>query len=318
MMGASKNFPLQGLDAFFHSLQDRLEGAGFHPALSLSGPFGVGKKTLAYSLARGFLCATPGKLGGCGTCPSCRDVDRGMSVDLLVLERPVGKRNIPVKMVRELLGSMQIASQGDHGKVALLLGAEALGIEGQNSLLKGLEEPEGGNRWILTTTRPEALLPTVRSRVQQLQIPLLPLSAVKESLVSLRGILPADADFLAELSGGSLGKAYWVLDHFGSDWKSLLLPLKECCEPDRSRGPDLAIALEEILQKVPIEGGASEKRSFLDALFQLLTEILRQMGRFEACDRVLEARELLSRSIPLTPVLRKLAVDLSMNPDLNG
>jgi hypothetical protein len=301
---------LQGLDSFLAALKCRFEGPGLHPALCLSGPFGVGKKSLAFYLARGFLCETRGSLGGCGNCVSCNKLDQNISSDLLVLERPLGKRNIPVKMVRELLSSMQISSRGGRGKVALLLGAEALNLEGQNSLLKGLEEPEGGNRWILTTTRPEALLPTVRSRVERLQIPLLSPSVVRDCLMSLRDLNPGEATFLAELVGGSLGKAFWILDSFGGDWLPLLLPLKECCDPTAPNRPDLALTLEQILQKAPLEGGASEKKFLLDFLLQLLTEFLRQGGWIEACSKVLDARELLARGVPLTPVLRLLAIDL--------
>ena len=83
-------------------------------------------------------------------------------------------------------------------RVAIVLQAEKLGLEAANALLKTLEEPGRHFHWILTTTHPESLLPTVRSRCVALPLPREPRAERTASWES-RGFAPEDAADLADL-----------------------------------------------------------------------------------------------------------------------
>lgn len=175
-------------------------------ALLISGPRGVGKRTLAQRLARGILCTTASRSGGCGGCGSCQRVDLGEHPDLHRLERPAGKTRIPVGEVRDLLQALSRASLEGRGRVALLMGVEDLGIEGQNALLKTLEEPFAGTWLLLTTARPEALLDTVRSRVHRQGLPPLSDAEMMEYLDHI-GTGELSREDLLSISGGRPGRA---------------------------------------------------------------------------------------------------------------
>jgi DNA polymerase III subunit delta' len=175
-------------------------------ALLISGPRGVGKRSLTHRLARGLLCSTFQRTSGCGSCGSCQRVDLGEHPDLHILERPVGKTKIPVADVRSLLEALSRASLEGRGRVALLSGVEDLGTEGQNALLKTLEEPFPGTWLLLTTSRPETLLDTVRSRVHRLGLP--PLGAEDmRAFLSLVGTGELGLEDLLAVAEGSPGRA---------------------------------------------------------------------------------------------------------------
>lgn len=95
-------------------------------------------------------------------CGSCRRVLDGFHPDFLTVE-PEGVQ-IRVDRVREAIAFGAGRPYESARRVARILRADLLGVEGANALLKSLEEPGARFRWILTTTRPESLLPTIRSR----------------------------------------------------------------------------------------------------------------------------------------------------------
>ena len=91
-------------------------------------------------------------------------------------------------------------------KVAILLDADLLRVEAANAFLKLLEEPAPAAVLILTTTRPDRVLPTILSRCQKVRFDVLPDEAVARALVERGGVAPADAPTLARMAGGSVSR----------------------------------------------------------------------------------------------------------------
>ncbi len=173
----------------------------------ISGPEGSGKHTLARLLAAALMCTESGK--PCLTCPACRKIMAGLHPDFITVEDPEHK-NVAVKIIRQVRDEMYIRPNEGNYKIYFL--PQSLGLEGQNALLKILEEPPSYGVFMLLTENSEALLPTVRSRCVELK--LLPL---EESTLrsALRKAFPdADDNTLSAAisrSGGYLGQAKTLL-----------------------------------------------------------------------------------------------------------
>jgi DNA polymerase-3 subunit delta' len=130
---------------------------------------GASEKTLeatSLSLAARLLCAGDDRER---RCESCRRVLHGFHPDLLSIE-PEGVQ-IRIDRVREAIAFGAGRPYESTRRVVRVSRAELLGPEAANALLKTLEEPGARLHWILTTRRPESLLPTVRSRCLSLAVP---------------------------------------------------------------------------------------------------------------------------------------------------
>ena len=174
----------------------------------ISGPEGSGKHTLARLLAAAILCGK--SAAPCGSCTPCRKVFGGNHPDFITVTDPEHK-NIAVKIVREIRDEMFIRPNEADYKIYLF--AQDLGTEGQNALLKVLEEPPSYGVFMLLTDNPEKILPTVRSRCTELNLTALPEAALK---ASLRQRFPEaaqeDVDAAIARSGGFLGQAIKILE----------------------------------------------------------------------------------------------------------
>ena len=174
----------------------------------ISGPKGSGKHTLARLLACALMCeSTPRP---CGTCPGCRKIMAGTHPDFITVEDPEHK-NLPVRMVREARESMFI--RPNEGQRKIYLFPQEMGIEGQNALLKILEEPPSYGVFLILSDNPEKLLPTVHSRCTELA-----LSAVDPAVLRpwLAAKFPAatEEELTAAIrrSGGYPGGALEILE----------------------------------------------------------------------------------------------------------
>jgi hypothetical protein len=126
-------------------------------------------------------------------CSSCRRVFAGLHPDLFPVEAEgVGIR---VDRIREALAFGAGRPYEAARRVAIVSRAELLGLEAGNALLKALEEPGKHLHWILTTTRPEALLPTILSRCAMAPIPS-PSRGQKRAVWRERGFSAEDAEDL--------------------------------------------------------------------------------------------------------------------------
>lgn len=174
----------------------------------ISGPEGSGKHTLAKLLASAILCKKEN--APCGSCGVCRKVEEGNHPDFITVTDPEHK-NIAVKIVRAIRDDMFILpNEADH---KIYLFAQDMGIEGQNALLKVLEEPPSYGVFILLTDNAEKILPTVRSRCTELTMTALPPEVLRRQLRQrFPDAAQEDLEAATVRSGGFLGQAQKILE----------------------------------------------------------------------------------------------------------
>ncbi len=174
----------------------------------ISGPEGSGKHTLARLLSAAALCQ--GEERPCNACRDCRKIFADTHPDVRYVVDPEHK-TIPVSMVRDIREDAFIKPNEGARKVYIF--PQELRIEGQNTLLKILEEPPAYGVFILLTDNPEKLLPTIRSRCTELRLTALPEALL---LSQLQSRFPREStenlQAAALRSGGYLGQAIALLE----------------------------------------------------------------------------------------------------------
>jgi DNA polymerase-3 subunit delta' len=190
-----------------------VDGGQLHHSLLFHGPEGVGKRRMALRLAM-YRCCPQREGGGkdCGgVCPSCSRMAQGKHPDLTELA-PEEKLNglIKIDPVTDLIRQAQFRPYEAPGRTFLFDGAERMTAEAANALLKTLEEPPSSSLFILIASRPDSLLPTIRSRCQGFRFRPFPPRRLEEALVQAFGIPAAEARLRARLAEGSLGRALSV------------------------------------------------------------------------------------------------------------
>ena len=174
----------------------------------ISGPEGSGKKTLARLLAAAMVCTSPNK--PCGECNACRKVLNNTHPDFITVTDPEHKA-VAVRIVRQVREEMFIRPNEADKKIYLF--PQELNTEGQNALLKILEEPPPYGVFLLLTDNPQKVLPTVRSRCVELPLTALPIPLLKNQLLQLfPQSQPQDVEAAIARSGGWLGQAKTLME----------------------------------------------------------------------------------------------------------
>lgn len=187
-----------------------------HATLIL-GPRGVGKKYLGRLLAQSIFCE--GDEPPCGQCEPCKFLTAGAVFgenhpDYVEVE-PEGP-SIKKSVIEDMIYRAQTKPYSGSVKVFLIDEFDRVTKEGQNALLKTLEEPLPGVYFILLSTFEDKILPTIHSRCRIIHCYPLTEETIKEALV-YRGVDPTIAQRAAFLSGGSFSRA---LIHSGDQVKS--------------------------------------------------------------------------------------------------
>ncbi|HMB79400.1 MAG TPA: DNA polymerase III subunit, partial [Vicinamibacterales bacterium] len=160
-------------------LSRSVAGSTLPPSLLFAGPAGVGKHLAALAVAQALNCLDVKQLAGsgfkvpgsgvdaCGVCPACTRIARGVHPDVLFVS-PGDSGAIKIDQVRDIVDRAQYRPFEGRRRVVIIDDADALAPPAQNALLKTLEEPPPSSVFILVTSRPDVLLPTVLSRCPQL------------------------------------------------------------------------------------------------------------------------------------------------------
>jgi DNA polymerase-3 subunit delta' len=166
-----------------------------------TGPPGPGRSDAARAFAAALLCEN----GGCGSCPSCRQVRAGTHADLLLV-KPDGL-SYGVKQTRDLVLKAAGAPSGGRWLVVLFEDADRCTEQAANALLKAIEEPAPRTVWLLCAPSAEDLVTTIRSRCRVMTLRVPPSEAVASVLVSSGGIDPASALQAAKAAQGNIERA---------------------------------------------------------------------------------------------------------------
>jgi len=193
-------------------IETAFAGGRLPHGLLLHGPDGVGKEHFAAVLAAGLFCS--GRRAGltpCGACPECALSRAASHPDLHWLRRPEDKKSIGVDIVREACEQLAMTSMRGGYRVAIITPAHLMTHNAMNALLKTLEEPAPRTLLVLITSRPSALLATLRSRCQRVEVPRPPAAQSSQWLASQLG--DAAPARLLELAGGAPLKALALAPH---------------------------------------------------------------------------------------------------------
>jgi len=196
------------------ALSHALDNQRLHHAYLFTGTRGVGKTTIARILARAVNCEQGISRTPCGKCQACVEISQGRFVDLLEVDAATNTR---VDEMRALLENAMYAPTAGRYKVYVIDEVHMLSTSAFNAMLKTLEEPPGHVLFILATTDPQKIPPTVLSRCLQFALRQLPPDQLADHLAHILSeekiaFEPGALRLLAKAARGSVRDALSLTD----------------------------------------------------------------------------------------------------------
>jgi DNA polymerase III subunit delta' len=200
---------LIGHGAHVHFIGRSLERGVLPQSLLLTGPSSVGKTTLARMIGAALECEAPAP-GACGACGPCRKAERMIYPDLKevhlgLTDKGKLRTEIVVDQIRdEILEPLSLPPYEGKKLVFLIEPADALNLNAQNALLKSLEEPPSYAQFLLVTANASGLLPTIRSRCQEISLQPVPAAEMAHAL-DAKGVSGEERELALAMAGGCPG-----------------------------------------------------------------------------------------------------------------
>ena len=332
---------IRGQDHVVRALRSAVRDDRVSHAYLFSGPRGTGKTSSARILAKALNCAAPVDGEPCGICTSCVEITQGSSLNVHELD---AASNNGVDAMRDLVAHASLGTPG-RWKVYIVDEVHMLSTAAANALLKTLEEPPSHVVFVLATTDPQKVPPTIRSRTQHLEFRLLgaeTLHSLVES-VNEEAALGLDADALeaaVRRGRGSARDALSALDQVaaagsadaarpelaqviealaGADVSQVLVALSALVAG--GWGPQqLATELIDDLRQVFLSALAPELCAASGSSLERFTAVAEAMG----LPRVVRSIEILGhalvdiREAPDAQVVLEIAVVRAVRPDLDS
>ena len=207
---------LVGQEAIATTLTNAILSAKIAPAYLFTGPRGTGKTSSARILAKSLNCLqgnqpTPSP---CGVCEICQGITKGYSTDVIEID---AASNTGVDNIRELIERAQFAPMQCRYKVYVIDECHMLSTAAFNALLKTLEEPPKHVVFVLATTDPQRVLPTIISRCQRFDFRRIQLEAMVKHLTHIAdkesiNISHDSLTLVGQIAQGGLRDAESLLD----------------------------------------------------------------------------------------------------------
>ncbi|HNR31837.1 MAG TPA: DNA polymerase III subunit delta' [Candidatus Hydrogenedentes bacterium] len=181
------------------------------------GPDGVGKRLAAAEMAKAVNCTGGQGDDACDTCLPCRKTEQGNHPDVMYLVPVKRARIINVEAIDSVNEMASLRPYEGARRVFIFEDADRMNAPAQNHFLKTLEEPPGNALFLLVTASPRALLPTIRSRCQQVRFGALRPETVAALLLERRDLPRETAGAIAALSQGQMARALSLVDSDNRD-----------------------------------------------------------------------------------------------------
>ena len=332
---------IRGQDHVVRALRSAVRDDRVSHAYLFSGPRGTGKTSSARILAKALNCEAPVDGEPCGVCTSCVEITQGSSLNVHELD---AASNNGVDAMRDLVAHASLGTPG-RWKVYIVDEVHMLSTAAANALLKTLEEPPSHVVFVLATTDPQKVPPTIRSRTQHLEFRLLGAETLHGLLESVNeeAALGLDADALeaaVRRGRGSARDALSALDQVVASGSAdaarpeLAQVLDALADGDVSQvlvalsallaggwGPQqLATELIDDLRQVFLAALAPELCAASGSSLERFTALAEAMG----LPRVVRSMEILGhalvdmREAPDAQVVLEIAVVRAVRPDLDS
>ena len=260
------------------------------PAVLMAGPAGIGKRRTAMAVAQAMNCLQPQSSAeferdACGECAACKRIARLVHPDVIVIE-PGDSGSIKIEQMRDVIDRSQYRPFEGRRRAVIIDEADAAGADAQSALLKTLEEPPSASVFILVSSMPDALLPTVLSRCPRLRFGPLTPAEVARVLMQDHGYSEQDARAAAADADGSIGRA---LESRSED----LTEAREAAErilQETARNIDPVKRIHLARDLTEGKGTPAEERNRLAVQLRSLGSLLRDVGIIASgADRVMLA-----------------------------
>ncbi len=266
-------------------LSRSIAGGTLPQSLIFSGSEGVGKRLAAVAVAQALNCTNIGgvrlqpdrpsgeRADACGECSACKRIARGVHGDVLMV-KPGDTGVIKIDQAREVIDRAMYRPFEGRRRVTIIDDADAMAGPAQNALLKTLEEPPSSSVFILVTSRPDALLPTVRSRCSQIRFGRLSPGDVAILLERDHRYSAREAQAVAAASGGSVGQA---LNAQADEFADARGDAEALLRAARGRS-DARSRVERAKDLIKGGGPASSEREHLGLRLQALSSLARDLS----------------------------------------